>query len=186
FEYEAIVLGNVDKSLFNEEQLQLLQDFVGKRGGGFLLVGGLNEAFITSPLADVLPVESVAESSLPSFLQGGPRAGAHPTGAEFHVQLTRDGQYSPILRLDSDDSKNRERWRKMPSLQGVYVSGRPKPGATVLMQHPSLSWQNAPLPILTAQRYGAGRSMVLATASSWRWQMLMPSEDQSHERLWRQ
>src|SRR5690606_6821038 len=107
-------------------------------------------------------------------------------GAEFHVQLTRDGQSSPILRLDSDDSKHRERWRTMPSLQGVSAPGRPNPASTVLMPHPSLSWQSAPLPILTAQRYGAGRSMVLGTASSWRWQMLMPSEDQSHERLWRQ
>ncbi|MCW8195076.1 hypothetical protein F6455_09785 [Proteobacteria bacterium 005FR1] len=186
FAYEAVVLGNVDKTLFNEEQLQLLQDFVAKRGGGFLVVGGLNEAFIGTPLENLLPVEMAYESRLPSYLQGGPRRGDHPTGAEYAAQLTREGQYSPILRLDSQDSKNRELWAKMPALQGVYVSGRAKPGASVLIEHPSLKYQDSALPILTAQRYGAGRSMVLATASSWRWQMMMPSEDQSHERLWRQ
>lgn len=186
FEYEAIVLGNVEKSLFNQEQLALLEEFVSRRGGGFMVVGGLNEAFIDSPLADVLPVEMVYESRLPSYLRGGPRRGEHPTGAEYAPRLTREGQYSPILRLDSSDGKNREHWRKLPSLQGVYVSGRAKPGATVLMEHPTLTYHNSPLPLLTVQRYGGGRSMVLATASSWRWQMMMPHEDESHERLWRQ
>jgi uncharacterized membrane protein len=186
FSFEAIILGNVDKALFNEEQLKLLQDFVDKRGGGFMVVGALNEAFIGTGLENLLPVEMVYQSRLPSYLQGGPRRGEHPTGAEFPVQLTREGQYSPILRLDSQDNRNRELWRKMPSLQGVYVSGRAKPGASVLIEHPSLSYQDAALPILTAQRYGAGRSMVLSTASSWRWQMMMPSQDESHERLWRQ
>ncbi|GAB1266652.1 VWA domain-containing protein [Aurantivibrio infirmus] len=186
FEYEAIVFGNVERSFFNDEQLQLAQDFVGKRGGGFLSVGGLNEAFIDSAIDDMLPVDLVRESRLPSYLQGGARRGDHPTGAKFPARVTRDGEYSPILRLASDDKKNRELWREMPELEGVYVSGRAKPGATVLMEHPTLSYQNSPLPILSAQRYGAGRSMVLATASSWRWQMLQPVADQSHERLWRQ
>lgn len=186
FEYEAVIFGNVDKTLFNEEQLATLQDFVAKRGGGFMVVGGLNESFMDSPLADVLPVEMIYESRLPSFLQGGPRRGDHPTGSEYPARLTKEGQYSPILRLDSKDSKNRELWRDMPSLQGVYVSGRAKPGASVLIEHPTLKYQNTALPILSAQRYGGGRSMVFASASSWRWQMMMPHEDESHERLWRQ
>ncbi|MGQ9425651.1 hypothetical protein ACXYTJ_08285 [Gilvimarinus sp. F26214L] len=186
FAYEAVILGNVDRSLFNDGQLQLLQDFAARRGGGLMVVGGLNEAFVDSPLADALPVEVIYESRLPSFLQGGPRRGEHPTGAEYHPRLTRDGWFSPILRLDSGDRKNRELWQKMPGLQGLYVSGRAKPGATVLMEHPTLSYRSAALPVLSIQRYGAGRSMVLATASSWRWQMMMPHEDESHERIWRQ
>lgn len=186
FDFEAVILGNVDKSLFNEEQLNLLQKFVDKRGGGFMVVGALSETFTGTPLEKLLPVELVYESRLPSYLQGGPRRGEHPTGAEYAVQLTRDGQFSPILRLHSQDNRNRDLWAKMPSLQGVYVSGRAKPGASVLIEHPTLSYQNAALPILSAQRYGAGRSMVLSTASSWRWQMMMPSQDDSHERLWRQ
>ncbi|MEX1032378.1 MAG: hypothetical protein WDZ30_03380 [Cellvibrionaceae bacterium] len=186
FEYEAVIFGNIDKTLLNDEQLTLLQDFVAKRGGGFMLVGGLNESFIDSPLADLLPVEMVYESRLPSYLQGGPRHGHHPTGAEYAARLTKDGEYSPILRLDSQDNKNREKWRGLPDLQGVYVTGRAKPGASVLIEHPTLNYQNNALPILAAQRYGGGRSMVLATASSWRWQMMMPHEDESHQRLWRQ
>jgi hypothetical protein len=91
-----------------------------------------------------------------------------------------------LLRLDSEDAANRELWRNMPQLQGVYVTGRPKPGASVLMEHPGLQYQNQPIPVITTQRYGSGRSMAIATSSSWRWQMMLPAADDSHERLWRQ
>jgi hypothetical protein len=81
---------------------------------------------------------------------------------------------------------NRQRWQKMPRLQGINVTGRVKPGATVLAVHPTLSLRNEPLPVIAYERYGRGRSMVIATASTWRWQMLLPHEDMSHERFWRQ
>ena len=186
YEYEAIIFGNLSRSFFNDEQLALVEEFVSKRGGGFLMVGSIDEAFVDSPLADVLPVQLMREQDLPPHLQGGYRRGEHPTGAEFPVRLTREGEYSPILRLDSDDKKNRDLWRLMPPLEGTYVTGRAKPGASVLIEHPLLNYQGQALPILTIQRYGGGRSMMMATASTWRWQMLMPHEDQSHERLWRQ
>jgi hypothetical protein len=42
------------------------------------------------------------------------------------------------------------------------------------------------LPIIAMQRYGSGRSMAVTSASTWRWQMMLPAVDQSHERVWRQ
>ena len=186
FEYEAVVFGNVNRAFFNDEQLELLRDFVAVRGGGFLMVGNIDEAFVDSPLADVLPVELLREVELPAHLRGGSRRGEHPTGAPFPARITREGEYSPILRLDSDDKKNRDLWRQMPTLEGTYVTGRAKPGASVLIEHPVLTYQGKALPVMTLQRYGGGRSMMLSTASTWRWQMMLPFEDQNHERLWRQ
>jgi hypothetical protein len=74
----------------------------------------------------------------------------------------------------------------LPALQGIYVTGRTKPGATVLLQHPTLDYQNQPLPLVVSQRYGSGRSMSITTASTWRWQMMLPVADQTQEKLWRQ
>jgi hypothetical protein len=54
------------------------------------------------------------------------------------------------------------------------------------MEHPLLQYQNQALPLLATQRFGSGRSVALTTASTWRWQMMMPSADESHETLWRQ
>ena len=119
-------------------------------------------------------------------LRGGIRRGDHPTGELFRPRLTRGGEFSPLLRLAGDDSDNLFAWSQLPELQGVYVTGRIKPGAEVLLEHPALQYQNQALPVIVTQRYGSGRVMSLTTASSWRWQMMMSSEDQSHETLWRQ
>ena len=186
YQYEAVVLGDIGRDFFTDDQLVMLQDFVAERGGGLLVAGMLDDGFVDSVLADVLPLTLTRSDSLPAFLQGGIRRGVHATGELFAPQLTAAGEFSPMLRLDNDDGANRRMWSELPSLQGVYVTGRAKPGATVLLEHPMLQYQNQALPVIATQRYGSGRSMNINTASTWRWQMLMPAADESHERLWRQ
>ena len=186
YRYEAIILGDIEESFFNADQLQMIDDFVAERGGGFLMSGMVDEEFIGTPVADILPLTLIEESFLPGHLRGGIRRGDHPTGELFYPRLTGNGEFSPILRLSGEDNENANLWRLLPELQGVFVTGRIKPGATVLMEHPVLQYQNQLLPIIAQQRYGSGRSMSVNTASTWRWQMMLPSDDQSHEILWRQ
>ena len=186
YRYEAIILGDIEESFFNADELQMIEDFVAERGGGFLMSGMVDEEFIGTPIADILPLTLIEENFLPGHLRGGTRRGDHPTGELFYPRLTNNGEFSPILRLSGEDSENGNLWRQLPELQGVFVTGRIKPGATVLMEHPVLQYQNQLLPIIAQQRYGSGRSMSVNTASTWRWQMMLPSDDQSHETLWRQ
>ncbi|MEX2469984.1 MAG: hypothetical protein WD396_09530 [Pseudohongiellaceae bacterium] len=186
FQYEAIILGDIEERFFTAEQLQLLEDFVAERGGGLLMSGMVDEDFIGTPVADILPLTLVEESFLPGHLRGGIRRGSHPTGELYFPRLTRNGEFSPLLRLSGDDGENRRLWSQLPELQGIYVTGRIKPGAEVLLEHPLLQYQNQPLPIIATQRFGSGRAMSITTASTWRWQMMMPYEDQSQETLWRQ
>jgi len=186
YRYEAIILGDIEASFFNVDQLQMIDDFVAQRGGGFLISGMVDEDYLETPVADILPVTIVEENFLPSHLRGGIRRGDHPTGELYFPRLTRNGEFSPLLRLSGEDAINRSLWQELPELQGVHVTGRAKPGATVLLEHPILQFQNQPLPIIASQRYGSGRSISLNTASTWRWQMMMHSEDQSHETMWRQ
>ena len=186
FEYEAIILGDIEKSFFNADQLQMLEDFVAERGGGLLMSGMVDEEFINTPIADILPITLVEENFLQPHLRGGIRRGNHPTGELFYPRLTNNGEFSPLMRLASEDAQNRTLWSQLPELQGVYVTGRIKPGASVLLEHPLLNYQDQALPIIASQRYGSGRSISVTTASSWRWQMMMESADQSHETIWRQ
>ena len=186
YRYEAIILGDIEENFFNTDQLQMIDDFVAERGGGFLMSGMVDEEFIGTPVADILPLTLIEENFLPGHLRGGIRRGDHPTGELFYPRLTGNGEFSPILRLSGEDNENADLWRLLPELQGVFVTGRIKPGATVLMEHPVLQYQNQLLPIIAQQRYGSGRSMSVNTASTWRWQMMLPSDDQSHEILWRQ
>ena len=186
YQYEAIILGDIGKDFFTDGQLTMLQDFVAERGGGLLVAGMMDDQFVDTVLADILPVSLVSSNLLPQTLRGGIARGTHPTGELFTPRLTSAGEYSELLRLSGNDAENQRLWGELPQLQGVYVTGRAKPGATVLMEHPLLQYQNQRLPVIATQRYGSGRSMSITTASTWRWQMMMPAEDQSHERLWRQ
>lgn len=186
YQYEAIILGDISKDFFTDEQLAMLQDFVAERGGGLLVAGMMEDPFVDTVIADILPVTLVSTNLLPQHLRGGITRGPHPTGELFAPRLTTAGEYSELLRLHSEDAENQRLWRNMPDLQGVYVTGRAKPGATVLMEHPLLQYQNQVLPVIAMQRYGSGRSMSITSASTWRWQMMMPAADQSHERIWRQ
>ena len=186
FEYEAIILGDIEAEFFTLEQLEMLESFVSKRGGGLLTSGHIDEDFIGTPLADLSPVSLVEEKFLPPNLQGGLRRGDHLTGGLFTPRLTSLGLRSPLIRLSADREANRSAWAELPELQGISVTGRIKPGASVLLEHPYLEYQNQPLPLLLSQRYGAGRVVAINTASTWRWQMMLPSTDQSQETLWRQ
>jgi len=186
YQYEAIILGDIEESFFNADQLQMIEDFVAERGGGFLMSGMVDEDFVNTPIADMLPISLVEENFLPAHLRGGLRRGEHLTGELYYPRVTNNGEFSPLLRLASEDAENRRLWQQLPELQGVYVTGRIKPGATVLVEHPLLQYQNQAIPVIASQRYGSGRSISVATASTWRWQMMLPSGDQSHETLWRQ
>ncbi len=42
------------------------------------------------------------------------------------------------------------------------------------------------LPLLITQNFGRGRTAVFATGGSWRWQMLQPVADKSHEMFYTQ
>ena len=183
YKYAAIVFGDIPKSFFNADQLAMTREFVSGRGGGFLMLGGMTafeEGFFDSPLVDVLPVTRLDPAQLPSQLRE--RAAAE----KFSLRLTAEGEHTAMLRLGPDGAMNRQLWQKMPQLQTINVTGRAKPGATVLAVHPTLNLRNQPLPVIAYERYGRGRSMVITTASTWRWQMLLPHEDMSHERFWRQ
>jgi len=174
FGYDALIVGSVDAGYFTPEQQRLIRDFVDRRGGGLLLLGGrqalADGVWGGSQLADVLPV----------ILPQG-----HET---FHrdqatVSLTSEGLDSVITRLVDDSAANVARWKKLPYLMDYQDPGKPKAGATVLAQMHS---GERAMPLLVTQSYGRGRTAVLATGGTWRWQMSMPLGDKSHDLFWQQ
>ena len=58
------------RGLFNADQLQMIQEFVAERGGGFLMSGMIDEEFIGTPVEDLLPVSLVEESFCPLICAG--------------------------------------------------------------------------------------------------------------------
>ena len=62
--------------------------------------------------------------------------------------------------------------------------GQPKPGAVVLVD--AIPMTGGRVPLLITQNYGRGRTAIFATGGSWRWQMLQPVADKSHEMFYQQ
>ena len=82
-----------------------------------------------------------------------------------------------------DPAKNIERWKKLTYLMDYQDAGTPKPGATVLAE---MNAGGRKLPLLVTQNYGRGRTAVMATSGTWRWQMSQPLGDPAHDLFWQQ
>jgi len=90
---------------------------------------------------------------------------------------------SPITQLLDDPGKNAQRWKKLTFLADYEDAGAPKPGATVLA---NLHAGRRKLPLLITQSFGHGRTAILATGGTWRWQMSEALGDPSHDLFWQQ
>src|SRR5579862_2879327 len=174
FGYQALVIGSVEASYFTAAQKELIQQFVDRRGGGLLMLGGRaslgDGGWAASSLADLLPV------TLPNK-----KGTFHRDPAT--VSLTAAGSDNIITRLVEDPAANVERWKKLPYLMDYQEVGAPKPGAVVLAE---LTAGGRKMPLLITENYGRGRTAIMATGGSWRWQMSQPIEDQTHEEFWQQ
>jgi len=174
FGYAGIIIGSVDADYFTPLQQELLREYVDRRGGGVLFLGG------RSSLSDGGWGASSMNELLPAFLPAS-HTSFHRNSAT--VELTAEGMDSPITRLLDDPAKNAERWKKLTYLADYQDAGSPKPGATVLVQ---MNMGRRELPLLITQSYGHGRTAIMATGGTWRWQMSEALGDPSHDLFWQQ
>ena len=175
FTYQGLIIGTVEASYFTPAQQTAIHDFVDRRGGGLLFLGGrasLNDGgYASSPLADLIPAKM--SDTKPSFHRDF-------TGE----QLTMAGAQSVLCRLDENPAKNLEIWKKMPQMANYQDVGEPKPGATVLMESTPAGKRAEPL--LVTENYGRGRTVLFATGGSWRWKMWQDHTDKTHAMFWQQ
>jgi uncharacterized membrane protein len=180
--YDALIIANIEGDFFTRAQLAQTADFVAERGGGLVVLGGRSFAqrgLIGTPIEEALPVELNDRRGIVRTAIGAVR-----TAPQNTVVVTAEGERHPVMRLSHSPEETRQLWAAMPSLAATALLGGPKPGATVL------AVTTAPAgtvhPLVAVQRYGSGRSMVFGGEASWRWRMLQPADDRSHEFFWRQ
>jgi uncharacterized membrane protein len=177
FKWDGLILGSVDAPYLNQNQQDLIKQFVDRRGGGLLFLGGKDA------LADGGYAKSVLNELLPTTLPDRKNTFVR-MGAT--VELTASGRDNLITRIEEDPDKNVERWKKLPYVMNFQDPGQPKPGATVLADAIPMGGGGNRIPLLTIQNFGRGRTAIFATGGSWRWQMLQPVADKSHEMFYQQ
>src|SRR6185295_13105096 len=175
FSYRAIILGSVEAASFSPDQLRMLADFVSKRGGGLLMLGG-RRAFAEggwggTPVGEVLPV--VIENANGKYF------------SELSARPTRAGVTFPVTQVAGDERASSAKWNDLPAVSSVNSVREAKPGATVLLTGVDNRKQDQV--VLAYQRYGRGKAIAMPIQDSWLWKMdaKMAVTDNTHAMFWR-
>ena len=180
FAFKGLILGSIEAAAFSADQLQMIADFVDKRGGGLLMLGGARSfgegGYGGTPVADALPlvIDSKTRASDPTFF------------ARLKVLPTRAGAAHAVTQIAATEDASAARWPDLPQVTSINNPLSIKPAATVLLN--GTDERNRTLPMLVWQPYGRGKGIAFLPQDSWEWQMhaSIPLEDMTHENLWRQ
>ena len=176
--YDAVILDDLEAEFFSPDQAQLLQKFVSERGGGLLMLGGMEcfyeGKYLRTPIGEMLPVYL-------DHVDGGP---SEEAPGPMHFQLAREGWLQPWARLRDNEADERTRLETMPAFEVFNRVRALKPGASVIAS--VRDEKGAEYPALAVQRFGRGRTGALMVGDVWRWGMKDPASRVDMERSWRQ
>jgi uncharacterized membrane protein len=180
FRYRGLILGSIEAGAFSGDQLQMIADFVDRRGGGLLMIGGARAfgegGYGGTPVADALPL----------LIDPRTRASEPAPLARLTVSPTRPGQTHAATQIAGDERASAARWAQLPPVTSVNAPLPAKPGATVLLT--GADERGRTHVVLASHQYGRGKAIAFTPQDSWQWQMhaSIPLEDQTHEQFWRQ
>lgn len=179
FGYRGLILGSIEAGAFTGDQLKMISEFVDRRGGGLLVLGGPRAfgegGFAGTAVADALP-----------FVLDASTRNQEPALARLSVRPTRAGAAHGVTQIAETEAASAEKWASLPGVTSVNRLNAIKPGATVLLAGTDEGRRERP--VLVFQRYGRGKAFAFTLQDSWLWQMAasITVEDMTHEHLWRQ
>ena len=199
--FDVIVLGDVSAEQLNPEAIQIIHDFVNKRGGTLITIAGprhLPHQYVDTQLQDLFPV-TFNPTKEPMIAAPEP---------SFRWTLSQAGRRHAVMRQADTPKESIRIWNELPDLYWRYPITGTKPGATVLAYASSeqletelaakaqespeeisqrrkkreeLERQNA---LLVTHSYGAGRVMMITSDRTWRLRYRVG--DTYHHRFWGQ
>jgi len=173
--FDLVIFHNFKFSPFiDKKNLSNIKEYV-EQGGAFLMIGGdlsfEGGGYDRTPVEDILPTRIRIGSKryllgeLPMKVQ--PKLGLHP-----------------VLRLENDPKLNAKAWKSLPPIQGINIGLVPAKGSHVLSTTRKSKSNN---PVLVTRQVQEGRTMAIATDSSWTWNFLRVGEGGSgryYQKFW--
>lgn len=157
--FDVVIFQNFDYRPYGMARyLPNIRDAV--RGGlGFVMIGGEQSfaggGYLGTEIEEILPVVLTAEGLEP---------------ATQPPVLTESGRRHPITDLARGAGNNEKLWQSLPTWTMSQRTGGLMPAATALVTSPTLRGPDGqPLPLVAVSEIGEGRSMAVATDSTWRW-----------------
>jgi hypothetical protein len=175
FQYDLVILGDVDASFFTDEELSLLEELIRDRGASLLMLCGpmySPGSYTGTPVQTMLPVRFDAE------------AGWEKIAESVYPVLTPEGRSSLVMTLENDVELNDRIWSRMAPMDQLPPLLSAKPGATVLAVLSDSTARDQGYPLVAWQRYGTGKCMSIASDRLWR--LRYKTGDKYHWRVWSQ
>lgn len=175
FSYHAVIVDDLEAEFFSSEQKSLLQRFVSERGGGFLMLGGMETfhegGYLRTPIGDMLPV----------YLDRNPD---EKQRENLRLGLTREGWLQAWARLRTTENEEKTRLDAMPGFALLNQVRDLKPGASAIATVADTAGRAHPA--IAVQRFGHGRTAVVTIGDLWRWGMREPEMHLDMNKAWRQ
>ena len=175
FQYDLIILGDVDATFFNDDELRMLNELVRDRGASLLMLCGAMHSpssYTGTPVETMLPVHVDPDSPWEEVAEA------------VYPVLTPAGSSSLVMTLENDPEANDRIWSRVSPLDHLPPLLEAKPGATVLATLSDSGSRAQQFPLVAWQRYGTGKCMSVATDRLWR--LRFKTGDKYHWRLWSQ
>jgi hypothetical protein len=175
FQYDLVILGDVDSAFFTPGEFARLEELVKDRGGSLLMLCGSRHAptsYAGTAVERMLPVRF------------DPDGAWEEVDDSVHPVLTDEGRSSLVLTLETDQEVNDRVWTRVAPLDRVPPLLEAKPGATVLAELSDSRSRTEPFPLVAWHRYGAGKCMVMGTDRLWL--LRFKTGDKYHWRAWSQ
>jgi hypothetical protein len=168
FEYDVLVIGDVDPRLLPQSVWQNIKAFVVEKGGGAAFLAGprfLPWLYRDNPnVKNLLPIDV-------DGADGGTELPADVTRG-FVVRPTRLGLQNPAMQLGDTPVDTERIWESLAPLYWLYESQSLKPAAQVFAEGPqSSAGQRSAVPVICFQYVGPGGVLFHAIDSTWRWRI---------------
>ena len=175
YQYDLVILGDVDASFFTEEELGILEKLIRDRGASLLMLCGPMHSpgsYAGTPVETMLPVRFEAEAAWETVTE------------TVYPVLTPEGITSQVMTLENDAELNDRVWSRMAPMDQLPPLLSVKPGATLLAMLSDNTDRDQAYPLVAWQRYGTGKCMSIASDRLWR--LRYRAGDKYHWRLWSQ
>src|SRR5687767_3882487 len=158
FKYRGLILGSIEAGAFSGDQLQMIADFVDRRGGGLLVLGGARSlgegGYGGTPVADALPL----------LIDPRTRASDPASLARLKIAPTRAGQGHAVAQIAASESASAARWPQLPQVTSLNAPRRLKPAATALLT--GTDERGRTHVVLSSHQYGRGKAIAFTAQDS--------------------
>jgi len=163
FSYDVVICSDIARTAFTPDQLDWTVELVGKRGGGFAMVGGFTSfgsgGWDQTSWDGLIPVDMSGHGPGRSEYYNGP----------FRVVIPPQAAEHPIWKIVDDPERNRDVLRRLPVFYGTNLTDRLKPAATALGMSDRALPGSRVVTVFSAQTFAKGRSFAMATDTTVDW-----------------